>query len=376
MARAAANRQILGLELIRFGAATLVMLFHLAFSTWAIARSDVGRITGGAVTFPALAPISWFGWVGVEIFFVLSGIVICLSAQGASASGFARSRIIRLYPAAWVCGTLTLAVLLLLGQGDLPARYARTMLLFPTGPWVSVVYWTLAHEMAFYGLIFLLLLIGKFRYLPHLLSALGIASTAFLILLALNQSGSLDATFRTLLILGQHVPATFLLSFGCFFALGGFIFLCVRQRCTAWRLAMIALCVGGSLLRIAWRTGRMSETTRIALDPAVPAAIFAVAVLLMAASLVWHEPVRRRFGHHAARLREIGLATYPLYLLHAPLGAATMLGLRHAGVGQEIALAAAIAAVVTLAFLVSRFIERPIQSGLRRALTRSAAAPG
>jgi peptidoglycan/LPS O-acetylase OafA/YrhL len=352
------------------------MLFHLAFAIWAIPGSDVGRITGGAVAFPALAPISWFGWVGVEIFFVLSGIVICLSAQGASALGFARSRIVRLYPAAWVCGTLTLVVLLLLGQGDLPARFARTMLLFPTGPWVAVIYWTLAHEMAFYGLIFLLLLIGRFRYLPHLLSGLGMASTAFLILLALNQSGSLDTTFRTLLMLGQRVPATFLLSFGCFFALGGLIFLCMRQRCTAWRLAMIALCVGGSLLRIAWRTGRMSETTGLPLDSAVPAAIFALAVMLMAASLAWHEPISHRFGRHAARLRAVGLATYPLYLLHAPVGAAIMLGLRHLGIGEAPALAAAIAAVVTLAFLVSLFIERPIQSGLRHALTRSAAAPG
>jgi len=351
----------------------MVMLFHLAFATWAIARSDVGRITAGAVDFPALAPISWFGWVGVEIFFVLSGIVICLSAQGATAIGFARSRIVRLYPAAWVCGTLTLAVLLILGQGDLPARYARTMLLFPTGPWVAVVYWTLAHEMAFYGLIFLLLLVGKFRYLPHLLSGLGAASTAFLVLLALNQRSGLDPTFHSLLQMGQSVPATFVLSFGCFFALGGFIYLCVRQECTAWRLAMIVLCAGGSLLRIVWRTDRMSETTHLSLEPAVPAAIFAVAVLLMAASLIWHEPITRRFGDRAAGLREIGLATYPLYLLHAPLGAAILLGLRHAGVDQEIALGAAVAAVVTLAFLVSLFIERPIQSRLRRVLTRGAA---
>ena len=369
MASAVPERQILGLDLIRFGAATLVMLFHFAFSTWAVPHSDVGRIAGGTVAFPALAPVSWFGWIGVEIFFVLSGIVICLSAQGASAFGFARSRIVRLYPAAWVCGTLTLAVLLLLGQSDLPGRYLRTLLLFPTGPWVAAVYWTLAHEIAFYALIFLLLLAGRFRYLPHLLSALGLASAAFLTLLALDRSTGLDPALRVLLQLGSSVPATFLLSFGCFFALGGFIFLCASEKVTAWRLAMIALCGGGALLRIAWRTGRMSETSELPLDPVVPAAIFAAAVLLMATSLVWHEPIRRRFGGQAKGLRELGLATYPLYLLHAPLGAAIMLGLRQAGVGQAIALAAAIAAVVTLAFLISLFVERPIQSRLRQALT-------
>ena len=366
MASAAPDRQILGLDLIRFGAATLVMLFHLVFASWAIPRSAVREIAGGAVAFPALAPISWFGWVGVEIFFVLSGLVICLSAQEATAFGFARSRIVRLYPAAWVCGTLTLAVLLLLGQDDLPMRYARTISLYPAGPWVAAVYWTLVHEMAFYGLIFLLLLVGKVRYLPHLLSALGLASTAFLVLLVLNQKGGLDPTLHVLLVLGLGIPAKFVLNFGCFFALGGLIFLCASRQVTAWRLAMIVLCGGGSLLRIVWRTGGMSRAAQVPLDPAMPCAIFAVAVLLMTASLVWHEPIRRRFGGQAARLREIGLATYPLYLLHAPLGAAILLGLRQLGVGQELALAAAIAAVVTLAFLVSRFIERPIQRGLRQ----------
>ena len=91
---------------------------------------------------------------------------------------------------------------------------------------------------------------------------------------------------------------------------------------------------------------------------------------------VWHEPIRRGFGGQASRLHEIGLATYPLYLLHAPLGAAIMLGLRRLGVGQEIALTAAIASAVTLAFVVSLLIERPIQSGLGHALTRRTTAAG
>jgi peptidoglycan/LPS O-acetylase OafA/YrhL len=255
-------------------------------------------------------------------------------------------------------------------------RYARTILLFPTGPWVASVYWTLAHEIAFYALIFFLLLAGKVRHLPNLLGILGVASTSLWILILVNQSYPLGPIADTVLMLCLHVPATFVLSFGCYFALGGFLYLCTSGQCTPWRLMMIAVCGGGALLRIVGRTARMSETMHVPLDPTVPATVFAVAVLLMTASLIWHEPIRSRLGRHAAKVREIGLATYPFYLLHAPLGAAILFGLRRLGVGQALALAVAIAASVTASFLVSRFFERPLQSGLRHALTQTAPALG
>jgi peptidoglycan/LPS O-acetylase OafA/YrhL len=50
-------RQLLGLDLIRFSAAFMVLAFHLCAGT-------------------ALGPLTRWGWVGVEIFFVLSGFVI------------------------------------------------------------------------------------------------------------------------------------------------------------------------------------------------------------------------------------------------------------------------------------------------------------
>src|SRR5262245_5050654 len=103
------------------------MLFHLAFASWVHERGAVGQFVAGAVAFPGLVSFSWFGWVGVEIFFVLSGTVICMSAEGTTAFAFARNRIVRLYPAAWLCGTLTLVLLFFLGQDDLLERYARTL---------------------------------------------------------------------------------------------------------------------------------------------------------------------------------------------------------------------------------------------------------
>jgi peptidoglycan/LPS O-acetylase OafA/YrhL len=88
--------QIIGLDIVRCVAALYVMLYH--YGCWIWAGNNLPGIIGAQDHW--MAPFSWPGWVGVEIFFVLSGFVIAYSAQGNTASGFAKRRIIRLYPTA------------------------------------------------------------------------------------------------------------------------------------------------------------------------------------------------------------------------------------------------------------------------------------
>src|SRR5712675_1260110 len=78
------------------------------------------------VQFPNAAPYTWFGWVGVEIFFVISGFVIANSASKSSATEFLVGRALRLYPAVWVCATATLLVLVLFGSGPTPRLSTET----------------------------------------------------------------------------------------------------------------------------------------------------------------------------------------------------------------------------------------------------------
>jgi len=70
------------------------------------------------VQFQAAAPFTWFGWVGVEIFFVISGFVMANSAIKSSATEFVSGRALRLYPAVWVYSILTFIVLLLFASGS------------------------------------------------------------------------------------------------------------------------------------------------------------------------------------------------------------------------------------------------------------------
>src|SRR6202041_3362715 len=155
------------LDLLRFAAALSVAFFHLFFWSWAGDVRGFDRYIYADVQYPSAAPFTWFGWVGVEIFFVISGFVIANSASRSSPTEFLLGRALRLYPAVWVCATATVLVLVLFGNGpasEFILPYIHAMLLIPkgvTGQWLDVVYWTLAAETAFYGLVFCAMLTKK-----------------------------------------------------------------------------------------------------------------------------------------------------------------------------------------------------------------------
>ena len=91
------------IDLLRFLAALAVVLFHYAFRGYAAHSSSM--------PYPLLEAVAKYGSYGVELFFLISGFVILMSASGGSLKHFVISRIVRLYPAFWVCCTLTWVVL-------------------------------------------------------------------------------------------------------------------------------------------------------------------------------------------------------------------------------------------------------------------------
>jgi peptidoglycan/LPS O-acetylase OafA/YrhL len=348
------NRSIHGLDLVRFAAAAMVMWFHLAYFSWFDPDSSPGRIADGSIYLPTLSASAWWGWVGVEIFFVISGFVITRSAQGRSAKEFAIGRAVRLYPAVWISATITLVVLLLLGHTDqLARRYGASMTLFPLGPWVDGVYWTLGVEVAFYGLVWLLLAFSHQKHLPWLLAAIGVPSIILW--------GAYAAGFAVPRLLLSRYAELLLIPHGCFFALGGL--LCLRASIRG----SIKLIAAASLLAGIAAIHSISSRGASGFSSLVPISVWLLGVGAIWASDHWREGCASLVGRHGGKVRLLGLATYPLYLLHDVSGAA-ILKITN-GLPDLVSLGIAIAAATIASFVVATMLEKPLQRALRNGLT-------
>ena len=85
-----------------------MLLFHYGFR---------GAAADGftAVSLPDLTSIAKYGYLGVQLFFIISGFVIAYSAEGRTATGFAIARIARIYPGFVFCMTATFIATLAIG---------------------------------------------------------------------------------------------------------------------------------------------------------------------------------------------------------------------------------------------------------------------
>jgi peptidoglycan/LPS O-acetylase OafA/YrhL len=146
--------RLVALDLVRFIAALSVVMYHYT------ARHESN-------TFEMLSEVTKFGYLGVPLFFMISGYVITLSANNRTAFEFAISRFVRLYPAFWAGIAFTLLVTLIYGQNDYSIAQILTNLTMLNDYLgyknIDVIYWTLQAELKFYACVFLLLLFGLFQ---------------------------------------------------------------------------------------------------------------------------------------------------------------------------------------------------------------------
>lgn len=332
-------RPLPGLDIIRFAAAAMVMMFHLGYWSWVSAGTPAG-IIAGRVAYPELSVLSC-GWVGVEIFFVLSGFVIAYSAENATTTSFVRGRFLRLAPAAWLCATVTLVFLVLLGKTPSLGAYFHSMAFIPFPPWVDGVYWTLGIEISFYSLILCLLALRAFRRIEWLAWALCVASSIAFVL---------RPTFN------HRIFELLLLEHGAFFALGVFAWLYLLKSHTISNLLGMVYCFPVCLVAIHHvESGKLALPGNVEWLPYVVWVAAMVAMILSVSMPLKPSPL----------LRRLGLATYPLYLLHDVCGSAIIRWMSDAGADRWVALAVATVVSVALSWCVV-FAE-----GRMRALLRS-----
>lgn len=234
--------------------------------------------------------IGEYGYLGVQIFFVISGMVIPIAVTKMTCGSprhFLGRRLIRLTPPFW--GALVTAVVLwqvsfLLGFAPTSpslgwdvymsnATYTAGILALP---WVIPVFWSLAIELQFYILMLLFVRFGFNRR-------------------------SINFTFLSVSVAAPFVvpSPTLVFHFLPFFALGMVVFLAIDKR-------MDTIVEGFWVIALAVSIELSSGT--------------ATSIAALAA----YAYCRYGIGFTPKWLRGVGLVSYSLYLIHVPVGGRVM----------------------------------------------------
>jgi peptidoglycan/LPS O-acetylase OafA/YrhL len=282
--------------------------------------------------------VTRYGWLGVDVFFVISGFVIPLSLYGRGYGlrdfpSFLFRRLVRLEPAYLV----SIAVVLVLWYassvapgfaGQAPnysfaqlASHVFYIIPLTSYQWLNPVYWSLAYEFVFYVTVGL-----TFSYLIE-----------------------------------RSVAATVVLAFGAL-GLSFAIYNVVDVR-------IVEFLVGALLMRLAVSDAKDIQTKAWLLASLVLVLFIGgiatgIAVSFGALSILFLRSVE--FGRLAIFL---GSISYSLYLIHAPIGGRVINLARRFGEGplyELVIVALALSASVMVAMLLHRFVEAPAMMASRK----------
>lgn len=338
------------IDLLRITAALAVVIYHYTFS--GLAR----HLT--SIAYPTLSVATRYGYLGVDMFFTISGFVVLLSAWGRRPSEFVISRIVRLYPAYWVAVTITTVVALTLSRGLFnvtPLQYVAnlTMLNAPAHiANVDVVYWTLYAEIRFYLIVFVLTWLGITR--TRVVTVLW----AWLAATAIVESHVLPASLATTIdILVQSQWSHYFIA--------GMALCLIYRTGFSWQLGAILAIAYANAVYQAINFGHLvSNRYHQTLHSPVIAIVITVIFIVMTLIAL---RATRRLGRPWFAVA--GALTYPLYLVHAYNGF-VVINLIGPYVNRWVLLVVMVTGMCAIAYAIHRLFEIRIAGLLRRALTR------
>jgi peptidoglycan/LPS O-acetylase OafA/YrhL len=347
------SSRVPGLDLLRLAAVAAVIFYHFGF--WGPASHGVAQ-----VALPSLAPFAQYGFLGVPVFFTISGFVIAYSAEGRTPVGFAIARFSRIYPTFVVCMTLTFLATLLLGGRHFEVTFIQWFVnLFVAAPalgqsYVDTSYWSLVIEIVFYAWVTAFLALGLF---PRRID------TIILVWLAITFANELT-------IDAPIIEKIFIADDSGFFAVGLLIYEFYRGRRDATLYSMLVLTSGTAVFQAIHKLERLGVHPGGTFDKRVVAAICLVSIcVIFSATRI------RRIPLPAGLIVAAGGITYPLYLLHMQMGY-TILAAAAPVRDVELYIGTIIFGAIMLAWLIWRFVERSAQRWTKAMLTVYAAKLG
>jgi peptidoglycan/LPS O-acetylase OafA/YrhL len=342
--------RLYALDGLRLVAALAVAAYH--FLAVDNTRSPWGQ--AGKTIFPSADLLAHYGWLGVEIFFMISGFVICMSTWGRTVGDFFRSRVTRLYPAYWFCACVTaLALVITPAVFDAPSftdwLVNMTMLQDAVGtPRLDPSYWTLWAEMRFYLLFALVVWMGL-TYKRVLVFGLG-----WTIVAAIAKTA--EWKLLDIVAMPKYAP---------YFLVGVGLYLVHRfgHHLLTWLLigTNLAFCLDQAVARMEYQVANVQHQ---ALSPWL-----VCAVVLLGFAYILATARGRMSWLNRPWLVAAGALTYPFYLLHQQVGFSLIHHLyERAGLSAYLVLPLTFGVLLGAAWVVHRLVERPGARLLKRHL--------
>ena len=309
------------------------------------------------MSYPWITPVAKYGYLGVQLFFMISGFVIFMTAANANLRSFATSRIVRLYPAFWACCTITFIAILFMGENRFSAsivQYLANMTMlseFMNVPSIDGAYWSIFVEIRFYILIAVLLAFKLMRHAEYFM-------IAWLLYTA------------KVALYGTDLLSIYLISeYAAFFIAGASFFMVWKKGPSIIRIVTISLSFTLAIYQSLKQAAILAPVFKQEVNTIIIIAIISSFFLLLLLSVTRKTGVIGRMNWTV-----IGALTYPLYLLHQFIGYMTF-NLLYEKVNVHLLFWGVMASMLILAYAVHRVVEIPLSTSMRQILQPRSQSP-
>lgn len=291
--------------------------------------------------------IAKFGFLGVELFFIISGFVIFMSAERSNVREFAASRVARLYPAFWIAVPLTALTAWVFASPFFQVKPSHVLANLTMVPhWFGVefvdgAYWSLAVELHFYIAICIVIALGLMRRVEWLLAGWLLVSLVYIV--------------RPIYALDLVLNARY----GPYFC-GGISAYLIRTR----GITIRQLCLFASAYILAVCGLVVPEYQGLQnLPEGAPAWIASLVVTVFYALFLAIALGKWRMAT-SALTQWSGRLTFPVYLLHQNIGYVLLAALMPFLPSFGVRLLLIALTIGALAWFICSFIERPVSRRL------------
>jgi peptidoglycan/LPS O-acetylase OafA/YrhL len=346
------------IDLLRFLAALSVVFYHYTFRGYA--ADDLS-----AMPYPLLAPAAKYGYLGVELFFMISGFVVLMTAAASRRlRDFCISRMVRLYPAYWACCTITFVLVAAWGAPRHTATIDQylmnmTMLsgLSKYQP-IDGAYWSLLVEIRFYALVAVVLAIGRIHQAQRFL-AIWLLATAALELLPMLAAPMGWVPPDAL----RYLRFLLIVNYAAYFVAGAACYLVWSQGASIGRLALIAASWGLALFQAGPGLREFETYYQTTVNTNI---VFSIITLFFLGMLL--VSLRRTGSLARHRWPLAGALSYPVYLLHQNIGY-IIFNRFYPAIDPHALLWGTVILVLAAAYAVHVLVERRLSSRMKMALT-------